>query len=65
MAAVGPESFYVTNWIYSQNPIVSKLKVLVAQLEWSSILYYDDGKIRTVADGFIKANGVSISPDKK
>ena len=65
VVAVGPESFYITNWIYSRNYILSRLEVFIAQLQWSSLLYYDEGKTRTVADGFIMANGVSISPDKK
>ena len=65
IVAVGPESFYVTNWIYYRNRIMSQLEVFLFQLEWSSILYFDNGKVRTVADGFLMANGINISPDKK
>ena len=64
IVAVGPESFYVTNWMYFENKILARLENFL-QLHWSSLLFYDSGEVTTVADGFLMANGVNVSPDKR
>ena len=64
IVAVGPESFYVTNWMYFENKILAHLENFL-QLQWSSLLFYHNGEVTTVADGFLMANGVNVSPDKR
>ena len=65
VVAVGPESFYATNWFYSRTKRMQQLETLVAQLDWSNLVFYDNGQSKTAASGFMMANGVNISPDKK
>ena len=65
VVAVGPESFYATNWFYSRTKRMQQLETLVAQLDWSNLVFYDNGHSKTAASGFMMANGVNISPDKK
>ena len=62
---MGPESFYVTNWVYFTNPLLSQLENLVLQLHWSNLVYYNNGEVKIVADGFMMANGVNMSPDNR
>ena len=64
IVAVGPESFYVTNWMYFENKMLAHLENFL-QLHWSSLLFYHNGEVTTVADGFLMANGVNVSPDKR
>ena len=63
--AIGPDSFYVTNWIYSFSKEMIFLEATVAQMAWSNIAFYDNGRVSVVADGFTMANGLNVSPDKK
>ena len=44
---------------------MQQLESLVAQLDRSTLAYYDNGKTSTAAEGFMMANGVNKSPDGK
>lgn len=40
-------------------------EVYLLNLNWASIVYYDNGKEQIVANEVQMANGINISPDKR
>ncbi len=63
VAAVGPEQFYVTN--DGGGSALTRTLDFVLQRTRSTVVYFDGGKARVVAEGFGFANGVSVSADGK
>ncbi|TDH11969.1 hypothetical protein EPR50_G00066070 [Perca flavescens] len=64
IVAVGVESFYATNDHYFPNEALHFLTVLLG-LPWCDVVYYSPKEARVAADGFMSANGINISPDKR
>ncbi len=63
VAAVGPEQFYVTN--DGGSSILTLMLDFMLQRTRSTVVYFDGGKARVVAEGFGFANGISVSADGK
>ncbi|XP_024432941.2 serum paraoxonase/lactonase 3 [Desmodus rotundus] len=63
IVVLGPEQFYATRDHYFTN-FLSLLEVIM-ELHWTYVLFYSPSKVNVVARGFISANGITISPDKK
>lgn len=61
---LGAEQFYATRDHYFTNFFLVLLEV-VMDLRWTYILFYSPREVKVVAKGFISANGITISPDKK
>uniref|UniRef100_A0A8C2YYV7 Paraoxonase n=2 Tax=Cyclopterus lumpus TaxID=8103 RepID=A0A8C2YYV7_CYCLU len=64
IVAVGVESFYATNSQSFPNDVLNFLTTLLG-LPWCDVVYYSPKEVRVVADGFLSANGINISPDKR
>lgn len=64
IVAVGVESFYATNDHSFPNEALHFLTVLLG-LPWCDVVYYSPKEARVAADGFMSANGINISPDKR
>ncbi len=64
IVAVGTESFYATNDHYFTNGIL-KLVEQFLSLPWCDVVYYSPQTVQVVAGGFLSANGINISPDKR
>ncbi|KAM3873664.1 serum paraoxonase/arylesterase 2-like [Diretmus argenteus] len=64
IVAVGVESFYATNDHSFPNEVLHLLLVLVG-LPWCNVVYYSPEEVRVVANGFVSANGINMSPDKR
>ncbi|KAI8489272.1 Serum paraoxonase/arylesterase 2 [Branchiostoma belcheri] len=63
--AIGPESFYASNDKYSTG-LYSRMAETWLLLPWSNVVYYTSGgEAIIVADGFVYANGISLSPEGK
>jgi arylesterase/paraoxonase len=62
VAAVGPESFYVTNSTGGETGWEADL-VTWLRLPRGNVLYYDGATFRVVADRLAYANGVAVSRD--
>uniref|UniRef100_A0A3Q3LHN0 Paraoxonase n=1 Tax=Labrus bergylta TaxID=56723 RepID=A0A3Q3LHN0_9LABR len=63
IVAVGVESFYATNDHSFPNDALH-LTVLLG-LRWCEVVYYSPNEVRMAASGFLSANGINISPDKR
>ncbi len=61
--AVGPESFYVTN--DGGGEFLTRLIDFGRQRERADVTYYNGTEARKVADGFVMANGINHSADRK
>ena len=64
IVAVGPESFYATNDHSFPNELLHMLTVILG-LPWCNVIYYSPQEVKVVRDGFLSANGINISPDKR
>ncbi|KAM6935781.1 serum paraoxonase/arylesterase 2-like [Lycodopsis pacificus] len=64
IVAVGVESFYATNHQYFANYVLNFVSVMLG-LPWCDVVYYSPKEVRVAADGFVSANGINISPDKR
>ncbi|XP_062322675.1 serum paraoxonase/arylesterase 2-like isoform X1 [Osmerus eperlanus] len=64
IVAVGPESFYATNDHSFPNELLHMLTVVLG-LPWCNVIYYSPQEVKVVGDGFLSANGINISPDKR
>nr|AAI52248.1 Zgc:174637 protein [Danio rerio] len=64
IVAVGTESFYATNDHYFTNDILKSLELLFS-LPWCDVVYYSPETVQVVAGGFLFANGINISPNKR
>ncbi|KAM4688224.1 serum paraoxonase/arylesterase 2-like [Discoglossus pictus] len=62
--AVGPESFYATNFLYFTDFTMKHIEMFLG-LAWSNVVYYSPSEVKEVASGFNFANGINASPDKK
>ncbi len=65
IVAVGPETFYITNWVHFRNKHLAQVETVFLELHWSNLLLHHNGLATAVADGFLMANGVNVSPDGK
>ncbi|XP_055974302.1 serum paraoxonase/lactonase 3-like [Sorex fumeus] len=63
IVVIGPEQFYVTRDHYFTN-FLMQVEMFLG-LPWTSVLYYTPTEIKEVAKGFLSANGITISLDKK
>ncbi|XP_051722642.1 LOW QUALITY PROTEIN: serum paraoxonase/arylesterase 2-like [Ctenopharyngodon idella] len=64
IVAVGAESFYATNDHYFTNEIL-KLVGWFLSLPWCDVIYFSPRPVQVVAEGFLSANGINISPNKR
>ncbi|XP_048009934.1 serum paraoxonase/arylesterase 2 [Megalobrama amblycephala] len=64
IVAVGAESFYATNDHYFTNEIL-KLVGWFLSLPWCDVVYFSPETVQVVAGGFLSANGINISPNKR
>ncbi|NP_001004542.1 serum paraoxonase/arylesterase 1 [Danio rerio] len=64
IVAVGTESFYATNDHYFSNEIL-KIVENFFTLPWCDVIYYSPETVQVVADGFLLANGINLSLDKR
>ncbi|XP_056331295.1 serum paraoxonase/arylesterase 2 [Danio aesculapii] len=64
IVAVGTESFYATNDHYFTNDILKIVEPFLS-LPWCDVVYYSPETVQVVAGGFLSANGINISPDKR
>ncbi|XP_029308417.1 serum paraoxonase/arylesterase 2-like [Cottoperca gobio] len=64
IVAVGVESFYATNDHYFLNHSLHLL-CLILGLPWCEVVYYSPTAVRVAANGFMSANGINISPDRR
>ncbi len=65
IVAVGPETFYTSNHHYYRPGVMAQIEVIGAELTWTYLIHYDNGKASIAVDGLCLPNGVNISPDKK
>ncbi|ELW49134.1 Serum paraoxonase/lactonase 3 [Tupaia chinensis] len=64
IVVLGPEQFYATRDHYFTNFFLSLLEMLL-DLRWSYVLFYSPREVKVAVTGFISANGITISLDKK
>ena len=64
IVAVGVESFYATNDHSYPSAVLHMLAVFLG-LPWADVVYYSPGGVKAVGDGFLSANGINMSPDKR
>uniref|UniRef100_A0A8C1ZXJ1 Paraoxonase n=1 Tax=Cyprinus carpio TaxID=7962 RepID=A0A8C1ZXJ1_CYPCA len=64
IVAVGTESFYATNDHYFTNGILKFVEPFLS-LPWCDVVYYSPQTVQVVAGGFLLANGINISPDRR
>uniref|UniRef100_A0AAZ3P619 Paraoxonase n=1 Tax=Oncorhynchus tshawytscha TaxID=74940 RepID=A0AAZ3P619_ONCTS len=64
IVAVGVESFYATNDHTYPSAVLHMLAVFLG-LPWADVVYYSPGGVKAVGDGFLSANGINMSPDKR
>ncbi|XP_043117516.1 serum paraoxonase/arylesterase 2-like [Puntigrus tetrazona] len=64
IVAVGTESFYATNDHYFTNEILKMVEKFLS-LSWCEVIYYSPQTVQVAAGGFLLANGINISPDKR
>lgn len=64
IVAVGPESFYATNDRFYPSDAINAIALLLG-LPWCDVIYYSPADVRVVVTGFMLANGINISPDKR
>uniref|UniRef100_A0A4W5KBU6 Paraoxonase n=1 Tax=Hucho hucho TaxID=62062 RepID=A0A4W5KBU6_9TELE len=64
IVAVGVESFYATNDHFYPSEVLHMLAVFLG-LPWADVVYYSPGGVKAVGDGFLSANGINMSPDKR
>uniref|UniRef100_UPI0037E84531 serum paraoxonase/arylesterase 2-like n=1 Tax=Semicossyphus pulcher TaxID=241346 RepID=UPI0037E84531 len=64
IVAVGAESFYATNDHSYPNDVLHFL-IIILGLPWCNVVYYSPKEVRVAANGFMSANGINISPDKR
>nr|XP_020475724.1 serum paraoxonase/arylesterase 2-like [Monopterus albus] len=64
VVAVGVESFYATNDRAFPSDSLNFLTILLG-LPWCEVVYYSPGEVKVAANGFLLANGINISPDKR
>ncbi|XP_054478306.1 serum paraoxonase/arylesterase 2-like [Anoplopoma fimbria] len=64
IVAVGVESFYATNYKSFDNDALNTLAVFLG-FPWCDVVYYSPKEVRVAANGFLSANGINISPEKR
>ncbi|KAJ8004746.1 hypothetical protein DPEC_G00139490 [Dallia pectoralis] len=64
IVAVGEESFYATNDKSYPGEMLHFLTVFLG-LPWARLVYYSPEAVKEVGNGFISANGINMSPDKR
>lgn len=64
IVAVGVESFYATNDHAFPNEVLNFITTLLG-FHWCDVVYYSPKDVRVAASGFLSANGINISPDKR
>ncbi|CAB1334799.1 unnamed protein product [Coregonus sp. 'balchen'] len=64
IVAVGVESFYATNDHSYPSEVLHMLAVFLG-LPWADVVYYSPEGVKAVGDGFLSANGINMSPDKR
>ncbi|XP_051722641.1 serum paraoxonase/arylesterase 2 [Ctenopharyngodon idella] len=64
IVAVGAESFYATNDHYFTNEILKLVEPFLS-LPWCDVVYFSPETVQVVAEGFLSANGINISPNKR
>ncbi|XP_037641179.1 serum paraoxonase/arylesterase 2-like isoform X1 [Sebastes umbrosus] len=64
IVAVGVESFYATNDHSFTNEALHFLTIIL-DLPSCDVVYYSPQEVRVAASGFMSANGINISPDKR
>lgn len=64
IVAVGVESFYATNDHSFPSEALHWLTVILG-LRWCDVVYYSPGEVKVAASGFLSANGINSSPDKR
>ncbi|XP_026148929.1 serum paraoxonase/arylesterase 2-like [Mastacembelus armatus] len=64
IVAVGVESFYATNDHAFPSDVLHFLTILLG-LPWCDVVYYSPEEVKVAASGFLSANGINISPDKR
>ncbi|CAM4700587.1 unnamed protein product [Leuciscus chuanchicus] len=64
IVAVGAERFYATNDHYFTNEILKFVEPFLS-LPWCDVVYYSPETVQVVAGGFLSANGINISPNKR
>ncbi|XP_071101216.1 serum paraoxonase/arylesterase 2-like [Haliotis cracherodii] len=62
LVATSEDSFYYTNFLYSES-IVGKILESLSFMPWASVGYFDGMGYRIVADGIMMANGIQMSAD--
>ncbi|XP_067687607.1 serum paraoxonase/arylesterase 1-like [Haliotis asinina] len=62
LIATSEDSFYYTNFLYSDCP-VGKLFESLFSMPWAFVGYFDGTAYRIVADGIMMANGIQLSGD--
>ncbi|XP_019633432.1 PREDICTED: serum paraoxonase/arylesterase 2-like [Branchiostoma belcheri] len=61
VVAVGTDSFYATNDMYSVRPWAKRLESFLSPC-WSNVVYYDGSDAFVAAEGFAFANGINAPP---
>ncbi|XP_066272005.1 serum paraoxonase/arylesterase 2-like [Branchiostoma lanceolatum] len=61
VVAMGTDSFYATNDMYSVRPWAKRLERFLSP-SWSNVVYYNGSDAFVAADGFALANGINAPP---
>ncbi|XP_035667138.1 serum paraoxonase/arylesterase 2-like [Branchiostoma floridae] len=61
VVAMGTDSFYATNDMYSVRPWLKRLERFLSPC-WSNVVYYNGSDAFAAADGFAFANGINAPP---
>jgi len=64
LALVEEDKFYISNFIYSLNPLMVKVEG-ISQQPWGNILYFNGSGFQEAATDLISPNGVVLSKDKR
>lgn len=65
IVAVGVDTFYATNDHYFSHTLMKAYVEPFLGLSWSNVVYYSPEEVKVVSEGYLFANGINISPDKK
>ena len=60
-----PFSLHQITALIFKNMVSLQLLVEFFFFDWSSLVYFDNGRTEIVVDGLRNANGVNVSPDHK
>ena len=63
LVAVGPDQFYITQWLYNRDLAYSYIEFALFQ-HLGKVFFFDGRKAKEVASGMFVSNGINISPDK-